>query len=586
MAFQSYRRNTLSFLLTNIAFGGIVECKIRRTKVRIGIIICGLILVIASLINGVSPVFLKSMIDNRRSNTEFEITIFYGILFIAALGIGRVLSDLRYWMMTSVERDLHKALRFRSNNHLVLTSQSNFNELNSGAYIHIQNQGTRAITVILQNIVLSFIPIAIQIATAIVVISSQVSPLIGLSLCISAILYVFVLSKSSNKSSIAYKDVIKSTSSYTSLVGEFVTISESVRLLQAQHYAKGKLDRSASEVDRSTHSFQQARLRSSLLASAIYVMMIGGILGWSTIQFSSGEMTAGVLVMVVTYLLQFLQPLEALSFVHRDLSQAISMFEQSAPILAHQPAPIRKLRAPQSDVVIEFDNVSFSYPSRSDVIRGVSFAVRRGEHIAFVGKSGSGKTTIARIIAGLYEPSNGTVLFRLGETDPKSVGKLVGFLPQDTSLFDDSLLANITLDETHVDHERLNMVVCDVGLESVIASLPDGLGSRVGPRGAKLSAGERQRVGLARLLYRKCDLFILDEPTSSLDAKSESQIDRAIKTSLRHFPVITIAHRLNTIRRSDRIIVIDDGAIVGTGTHNELLKTNQIYKSLWESLGS
>jgi ABC-type multidrug transport system fused ATPase/permease subunit len=233
---------------------------------------------------------------------------------------------------------------------------------------------------------------------------------------------------------------------------------------------------------------------------------------------------------------------------------------------------------------IRFDDVVFEYPGGAGkVLRGLSFSIRKGQSVAFVGPSGAGKTTVVDLLLGLLEPQRGKILvddLPLGSQDARAWRRNFGYVPQSIYLSDDTIRNNIAFGELHheIDASRIDTVVEQAQLTDVLARLPDGLDTIVGDRGARLSGGQRQRIGIARALYRDPPILVLDEATSALDNETEREITRAIRALSGSKTVILIAHRLSTIAHCDQIVFLVDGVVRATGTYEELMRDSDDFR--------
>jgi ATP-binding cassette subfamily C protein len=264
----------------------------------------------------------------------------------------------------------------------------------------------------------------------------------------------------------------------------------------------------------------------------------------------------------------------ALKFLDQSESQKESQKER--------PSSIQVNSIPTD---IELSDVSFRYPNASSLqVEKVTLAVKAGQQIALIGPSGAGKSTVADLILGLLEPANGEVL--IGGRSPRKVtsetpGRLA-YVPQRPGIISGTIQENITLGlpADKVDPEHLDRALKAAHLESVIRSLPDGLQSNVGKRRDELSGGQLQRIGLARALYLNPGLLVLDEATSALDAESENEINKALDEMRGKVTVVLIAHRLNTVQRSDVVFLLEEGRITASGTFAELLKSNETVQNL------
>jgi ATP-binding cassette subfamily C protein len=266
--------------------------------------------------------------------------------------------------------------------------------------------------------------------------------------------------------------------------------------------------------------------------------------------------------------LQFARPMLAL--VQADLDRFAAT--TTAPAIA---APARFLHE------LRLDRVSFVFDGTSEpVLRDISLVIRRGQSIALVGPSGTGKTTLADIILGLLEPSAGRLLIDGKPAGPGCRPQLFGYVPQESFLINDTIRRNIALGARRIDEAELRRAVEAASLGDFIASLPDGLDTMVGERGLRLSGGQRQRLAIARALYSRTDVLILDESTSSLDATTEATVSEAIHRLKETQTLIIIAHRLSTVRKCDRLFFMQRGRIVDEGSFAELLARNAAFRAM------
>ncbi|HHT55824.1 MAG TPA: ATP-binding cassette domain-containing protein [Acholeplasma sp.] len=234
---------------------------------------------------------------------------------------------------------------------------------------------------------------------------------------------------------------------------------------------------------------------------------------------------------------------------------------------------------------IKFDDVTFSYGTRAPVLKNISFNINKGERVAIVGESGSGKTTIAKLLLGLWKPNDGEIFLddiKVTELDFESLRSKVAYVNQNVELFSGSVAENIKIINPNVSREDINIAL-RLADASFVNNLPAGIDTYLEEAGANLSGGERQRLALARSLSKDFDLLILDEATSNLDFVSEQRIYENILNSNFKGTIVFIAHRLSSIKYSDNILVMDKGKLVESGTHDELLNNNGVYKKLWNS---
>jgi subfamily B ATP-binding cassette protein MsbA len=233
---------------------------------------------------------------------------------------------------------------------------------------------------------------------------------------------------------------------------------------------------------------------------------------------------------------------------------------------------------------VEFDDVHFSYDDEEDVLCGINFTVEKGEFVGFVGQSGAGKSTIVSLLARLYPVNKGEIRANgipINEMDIARWRDRLSMVRQDPFIFNDTLRYNLTLGNRDVSEQELNRVCTIVKVDEFIDELPDGYDSLLGDDGVRLSGGQKQRVALGRALLEDADVLILDEATSDLDSNLEKQVQQAIEDMDRDYAIVTIAHRLSTVKNADRIYTIKDGKVTETGQHNELVEQDGKYAELY-----
>ncbi|GAX18021.1 ATP-binding cassette, subfamily B (MDR/TAP), member 6 [Fistulifera solaris] len=307
-----------------------------------------------------------------------------------------------------------------------------------------------------------------------------------------------------------------------------------------------------------------------------------------------GGMQVGDFIAVLAFVNQLFGPLNFLGSVYNSIVMALIDLTSMSELLAENPdvtdAPdalqLPKINDSAPDIAVEFDNVSFHYPTQpsNNGLKGLSFQMKRGTTTAIVGPTGAGKTTISRLLFRFYDTLGGAV--KVNGVDVRTVTQhslrgAMGVVPQAASLFNDTLEANILYGSRDATREQLIQAATDAQLLPFIESLSEKWDTLVGDRGLKLSGGEKQRVAIARCLLKNPDFVLLDEATSALDTLTEKSVQEALDRLGQHRTVLVIAHRLGTIRNADQIVVLKDGVAAEIGTHDELMEKQGLYADMW-----
>ena len=353
---------------------------------------------------------------------------------------------------------------------------------------------------------------------------------------------------------------------------------------------------SSNRFDNRNRAYRRANVRATLL-SAVYfpgVELLGSVglavvLLYGGFRVVAGAMSVGELVAFVGLLNMFFQPIQQLSQLYSDLQSTLASLEKVFAVLDTEPdradSPDAKdLRDLHGDV--EFDRVSFAYNDDDAVLEDVSFHIKPGETLAIVGETGAGKSTVVKLLSRFHDPTGGEVRVdgrNLGTVRGSSLRRHMGVVLQDTFLFTGTIKDNIRYGRPDATDEKIIAAARTVGADDFIRRFPEGYETQVRERGGRLSVGERQLVAFARALLADPKLLVLDEATSSVDLATEAKIEAALGKLLAGRTGMVIAHRLSTVRRADRILVMGEGRVIEGGTHDELLSRPSAYRRLYES---
>jgi ABC-type multidrug transport system fused ATPase/permease subunit len=359
-----------------------------------------------------------------------------------------------------------------------------------------------------------------------------------------------------------------------------------VKALNAKQIRADRFEAVARDVERKGHGInrQNVLLIGVFLAlryiPQLVIPLYGGYLALK------GEMSAGSVVAANALIWQIFLPVEQLLAFLRQMRETIPAVERLLQVL-DQPAERageRAFKVQAEAASIAFENVSFGYEDETEILDGLSFRVPRGETVALVGPSGSGKSTVLKLLCGFYRSREGRIRIcgnDLARCSPADARTQVSLVAQEPYLFPTTIAENIGYGRLGAKRDEIVAAARMANAHSFIVEQPEGYDTEVGERASKLSGGERQRIALARAILKDAPILLLDEPTSALDAQSETLVQEALDRLMEGKSVLVIAHRLSTIRDADRVLVLDEGTIVESGTHDQLIAADTLYKRLY-----
>ncbi len=536
------------------------------------------------------PLAVRRMIDLGFTGIEPDLVDKY---FATLVGIGLILalaSAARFYSVNWLGERVVADIRTDVFKHLTGLSPAFYEAAHSGEVMsrltadttQIKAAASTVISQALRNAVLLVGAVAMMIVT---------SPRLSLLVLIAIPIIVLPLvgyGRAVRARSRAAQDELAHASAYAS-----EALSQ-VRTLQAFTHEGAAAARFRSAVERSFGAaVARNRARAGLTALAIFLVFasVVGILWYGAQDVLSGTITGGRLGQFVLYAVLAAAAIGELSEVWGEVSQTAGAMERLSELLEVQsqiksPAHPRPLpRPPRGE--IDFDEVSFHYPLRPSLsaLDGVSFHVTPGERVALVGPSGAGKTTIFSLLLRFYDADSGQVKIDgvpVNEADLNALRSRFAIVPQDTALFADTVAANIAYGADHATKAEIEAAARAAFAHDFIAALPEGYATMLGERGVTLSAGQRQRIAIARAVLRNAPILLLDEATSALDSESETLVQRALDKVMEGRTTLVIAHRLATVTRADRILVLDQGRLVGEGTHRTLIAEGGVYARLAE----
>jgi subfamily B ATP-binding cassette protein MsbA len=362
----------------------------------------------------------------------------------------------------------------------------------------------------------------------------------------------------------------------------------SVSLIKAFSSEKRALNRLMSEMKNAFQiSLEQSTVASvaNLAINSMPSIARALVLALGGYWVIKGDWSLGSLLAFQAYLGYVFGPAQFLASANLDLQNALASLERVSALYDILPEENMDVgqKVDRLKGEIEFKNVSFSYAGRNPVLKDVSFHVRPGEHVAIVGPSGVGKTTLISLILLFYKPTSGEITFDGRPASELEVGSLrrrIGYVPQHITFFSGTIMENLRYGNPEASDAQVHRAARGAGVHDFISSLPSSYETEMGEKGVRLSEGEKQRLSIARALIKEPDVLVLDEPTSAVDSLTEKPIFDSLPAFVRHKTLFVVAHQLSTIKGSDRILLLNESRLVAIGTHPSLLETNDYYRSV------
>ncbi|TDT44085.1 ATP-binding cassette subfamily B protein [Halospina denitrificans] len=562
------------------------------TEFRGRVIVAAIFLVTAKLATVATPVALKYIVDYLDEGTAGEMALLLPTLLVVAYGLlrfsGTLFNELRDAVFARVAERAMRRVSLRVFQHLHQLELGFHLDRRTGGLARDIERGTNGISFLLRFTLFNIVPTLLELLMVAGILLFAFNPSYVIAIVIAVAVYVVFSIKVTEWRTRFVREANARDNQSNSRAVDSLLNYETVKYFNNEAFEAERYDEDLAD-------WEQARLSNRLSLATLnagQALIIGVtlivIMGMAVREAAMGEISLGDFTMINAYLIQLFIPLNALGFVYREIRQALVNVERLFKLLGEPPKVVDKPDAPALAVSgghISFEAVRFDYQPGREILRGISFEIPAGHKVAVVGASGAGKSTLARLLFRFFDVTRGRITIDgqdIREVTQQSLREAIGVVPQDTVLFNDTLYRNIAYGRPGASDADVWRAVRMAHLADFVETLPEGLETRVGERGLKLSGGEKQRVAIARVILKDPPILVLDEATSSLDSVSEQEILDALDEIASERTTLAIAHRLSTVRDADRILVMANGVIVESGTHETLLAEQGYYARLWE----
>ena len=564
----------------------------KRSDLRKRVSLALICLILAKVASVYTPLILGRSVDSLTElSSGINLLMLIPIALIISYGVARIASltfeGMRDALFSKVSQHAIREVTLTIFKHLhSLSLQFHLNR-QTGALSKFIDRGTKGIDFLLRYVIFNVVPTFIEIILVSIILLNLYGYFYALITIITITIYVILTFIITQWRVQFRRDMNSADNSVSTKMIDSLLNFETVKYFNNENHEFNRLDVSLKKYELAAN---KSRHSLSLLNIAQIIVIMSGItimLVMTAFGIRSNDISIGGFVVINAYMLQLYQPLNFLGSVYREIQQSLVDMENMFNLLDEKSKVKDSLKQLNinNKTEIKFSNISFGYDERRTVIKDISFDVPNSKKVAIVGPTGAGKSTISRLLFRFYDPTNGSIYINdenINSISQHSLRKIIGVVPQDTVLFNDTIHYNISYGDPKASEDDIINAAKNADIHDFVISLPDGYETIVGERGLKLSGGEKQRVAIARTFLKNPKILFFDEATSALDSTTEKEIQKNLENISKNKTTLIIAHRLSTAAYADNIIVLDKGSIIEQGSHNYLLDLKGKYFEMWE----
>ena len=563
-----------------------------RKDLKLRVILASFSMVLAKIASVYTPLILGNAVDSLSDlSSGINLLLYIPIAIIISYGLVRVASfafnEIRDALFSKVSQNAIRKVSLKIFKHLHYLSLDFHLSRQTGGLNRYIDRGTKGIDFLLRYVLFNVVPTFIELLLVIGILLTLYGYAYALITFVTISIYIFLTLIITQWRNQFRKDMNAADNDASTKMIDSLLNFETVKYFNNEDHEFNRLDYSLAKYENAAN---KNRMSLSLLNFSQTLVIMTGItlmLVLSVFGIKNNTISVGGFVVINAYMLQLFQPLNFLGTIYREIRQSLIDMENMFNLLNEKNKVEDKgtNNVENKNLEISFKNISFGYhPSRS-IIKNLSFDLPKGKSLAIVGPTGAGKSTISKLLFRFYDPVSGEIIINnknIKYYKQDELRKIIGIVPQDTVLFNDTIYYNISYGKPSATREEIIQAAKIADIHDFIESIPDKYKTVVGERGLKLSGGEKQRVAIARTVLKNPSIYFFDEATSALDTSTEKKIIKNLDVISKDKTTLIIAHRLSSVSNADNIIVIDQGEIVESGNHKELLTLNGLYAEMWD----